>query len=61
MVQVNGKFFGWMRGTKEGLAFIDEEATEAVGEKVESLQQMKRENVTKYETAAAAAKEKEKK
>lgn len=45
-VSVNGRFLGWMRGTKEGLAAIDKEATEAVGDKVETLCQMKRENIT---------------
>lgn len=45
-IQVNGKFMGWMRGTKEGLAVIDDEATTAVGARVETLRQMRRENIT---------------
>lgn len=45
-IQVNGKFLGWIRGTKEGLAAIDAQATAAVGNKVETLRQMRRENIT---------------
>jgi hypothetical protein len=54
-IQVNGRFLGWMRGTKEGLAVIDKEATAAVGDKVETLRQMRRENITEPAAAHAAA------